>query len=267
MPFLIGFLEGLGKLTVSFLTALGEATCLTLSAIGLAFQPPYQPKMVLRQSYLVGVTALPIVIFTGIFTGLVVATQGYYQLRALSAEGTIGGFVSVTIIKELGLVVPAFVMAGRIGASITAELGTMKVTEQIDALEVMAVDPVKYLVVPRLVACTIMLPVLSMFSIAFGLAGGYFVVTKLFNMNGNFFLKNLRAFMYLSSILVSAVKATAFGTAIAIVGCYKGFSVSSADGAEGVGRATTGSAVTAIMIILIIDFFLNHLLYAVLNFK
>ena len=264
---LIKPIEKVGQLMIVFFTGLGEATRLTLTSVNLAFQPPYQFQMTLRQCYIVGVTALPVVIFTGIFTGLLVATQGYHQLKLFSAEGTIGGFVSVTIIKELGLVVPAFVMAGRIGASITAELGTMKVTEQIDALEVMAVDPVKYLVVPRLVACSIMLPALTLFSIAFGIGGAYYVVIKLFDMNGNFFWKNLKSFMYLSSIVVSVVKAVSFGISIAIVGCYKGFSVSSNNGAEGVGRATTGSAVTAIMIILIIDFLLNHLLYAVLGFK
>ena len=264
---LIKPIEKVGQLMIVFFTGLGEATRLTLTSVNLAFQPPYQFQMTLRQCYIVGVTALPVVIFTGIFTGLLVATQGYHQLKLFSAEGTIGGFVSVTIIKELGLVVPAFVMAGRIGASITAELGTMKVTEQIDALEVMAVDPVKYLVVPRLVACSIMLPALTLFSIAFGIGGAYYVVIKLFDMNGNFFWKNLKSFMYLSSVVVSVVKAISFGISIAIVGCYKGFSVSSSNGAEGVGRATTGSAVTAIMIILIIDFLLNHLLYAILGFK
>ncbi|MCH2575759.1 ABC transporter permease [Candidatus Poribacteria bacterium] len=264
---LIKPIEKIGQLMIVFFTGLGEATRLTLTSVKLAFQRPYQFQMTLRQCYIVGVTALPVVIFTGIFTGLLVATQGYHQLKLFSAEGTIGGFVSVTIIKELGLVVPAFVMAGRIGASITAELGTMKVTEQIDALEVMAVDPVKYLVVPRLVACSIMLPALTLFSIAFGIGGAYYVVIKLFDMNGNFFWKNLKSFMYLSSVVVSVVKAISFGISIAIVGCYKGFSVSSSNGAEGVGRATTGSAVTAIMIILIIDFLLNHLLYAILGFK
>jgi len=264
---LIKPIEKIGQLMIVFFTGLGEATRLTLTSVKLAFQPPYQFQMTLRQCYIVGVTALPVVIFTGIFTGLLVATQGYHQLKLFSAEGTIGGFVSVTIIKELGLVVPAFVMAGRIGASITAELGTMKVTEQIDALEVMAVDPVKYLVVPRLVACSIMLPALTLFSIAFGIGGAYYVVIKLFDMNGNFFWKNLKSFMYLSSVVVSVVKAISFGISIAIVGCYKGFSVSSSNGAEGVGRATTGSAVTAIMIILIIDFLLNHLLYEILGFK
>ena len=264
---LIKPIEKVGQLMIVFFTGLGEATRLTLTSVNLAFQPPYQFQMTLRQCYIVGVTALPVVIFTGIFTGLLVATQGYHQLKLFSAEGTIGGFVSVTIIKELGLVVPAFVMAGRIGASITAELGTMKVTEQIDALEVMAVDPVKYLVVPRLVACSIMLPALTLFSIAFGIGGAYYVVIKLFDMNGNFFWKNLKSFMYLSSVVVSVVKAISFGISIAIVGCYKGFSVSSSNGAEGVGRATTGSAVTAIMIILIIDFLLNHLLYEILGFK
>ena len=120
---------------IVFFTGLGEATRLTLTSVKLAFQPPYQFQMTLRQCYIVGVTALPVVIFTGIFTGLLVATQGYHQLKLFSAEGTIGGFVSVTIIKELGLVVPAFVMAGRIGASITAELGTIDINKKVNFIK------------------------------------------------------------------------------------------------------------------------------------
>lgn len=159
----------------------------------------------------------------------------------------------------------AFVLASRIGAAMTAELGTMMVTEQVDAMQAMAVDPVKYLVVPRFLACTIMLSVLTIYSSICSILGGYITVVYLFKMNGVYFLTQVKDFIYINTILVSLIKAAVFGMVIAIVGCYKGFSVPSASGAEGVGKATTGSAVTSLILILIVDFFLNHLMYAVLE--
>jgi phospholipid/cholesterol/gamma-HCH transport system permease protein len=215
----------------------------------------------------IGVHSLSVVLISGLFTGMVLATQGYYQLKDLSAEGSIGGFVTVSVIKELGPMVTAFVLSGRIGASITAELGTMKVTEQIDALEVMATNPVKYLVVPRFLACAVMLPILTIFSTVSGIAGGYLTAVHLFRMNGRFFMKQAQGYLFISSIIISLVKASAFGMAIASIGCYKGFTISSAGGAEGVGKATTGSAVTSLITILVVDFFLNHLLYTILGLK
>ncbi len=163
--------------------------------------------------------------------------------------------------------VTGFVLAGRIGASITAELGTMQVTEQIDALKVMGTDPVKYLVVPRFLACALMLPILTVFSTFSGIAGGYIVAVYVFDMNGEFFMKQVQSYLFISSIVVSLVKATSFGMAIALVGCYKGFTISIAGGAEGVGKATTGSAVASLMIILILDVLLNHLLFTLLGLK
>ena len=198
---------------------------------------------------------------------MVLATQGYIQLSDLSAEGQIGGFVCVSLIKELGPMVTGFVLAGRIGASITAELGTMKVTEQIDALSVMGTDPVKYLVVPRFLACAYMLPILTVFSTFSGIAGGYFVAVYLFSMNGVFFMKQVQSYLFMSSICISLIKATSFGMAIALVGCYKGFTISVAGGAEGVGKATTGSAVVSLMLILVLDVLMNHLLFTLLQLK
>ena len=229
----------------------------------LAFRPPLQLKLLVHQLYLIGVNSISVVLISGLFTGMVLATQGYHQLIQLSAEGTLGKFVTVSVVKELGPMVTAFVLAGRIGASITAELGTMKVTEQIDALEVMATNPVKYLVVPRFLACAIMLPILTLFAIVFGIAGGYLAAIILFDMNGLFFLKLAQANLFINSIVISLVKASAFGMAIASIGCYKGFTISSAGGAEGVGKSTTGSAVTSLVSILALDAFLNHFLYTV----
>ena len=233
----------------------------------LAFRPPFQLKLLVHQLLLIGVNSISVVLISGLFTGMVLATQGYYQLIQLSAEGTLGKFVTVSVVKELGPMVTAFVLAGRIGASITAELGTMKVTEQIDALEVMATNPVKYLVVPRFLACAIMLPILTLFAIVFGITGGYLAAIILFDMNGLFFLKLAQANLFISSIIISLVKASAFGMAIASIGCYKGFTISSAGGAEGVGKSTTGSAVTSLVTILVLDVFLNQMLHVVLGLQ
>jgi len=265
--FFIQFIDYVGNRTLHWLYEIGSASILVFKTLALLFVPPFQLRLLVRQLFLIGVNSLPVVLITGVFTGLVLATQGYDQLRELSAEGSVGRFVSVSVIKELGPMVTAFVLAGRIGASITAELGTMKVTEQIDALEVMATNPVKYLVVPRFLACAIMLPILTVFSTVFGIGGGYFGAVYLFGMNGRFYIKQARSYMYIMSIIISLIKASAYGMAIASIGCYKGFTISSADGAEGVGKATTGSAVTSLVIILVLDFFLNHLLFTVLQLK
>ena len=136
--------------------------------------------------------------------------------------------------------ITAFVLAGRIGASITAELSTMKVTEQVDALEVMGTNPIKYLVVPRFLACSIMLPTLTIFSTFAGIAGGLIAVITLFDVNATFFFWKPKKNLFVGSVLISLIKATSFGMTIAAVGCYKGLSISAAGGAEGVGTATTG---------------------------
>lgn len=264
---LVRSVDVLGGRVLDWIAGLGSATMLVWETWSLAFRRPFQLKLLVHQLLLIGVNSMSVVLISGIFTGMVLATQGYHQLKEISAEGTLGQFVSVSVVKELGPMVTAFVLAGRIGASITAELGTMKVTEQIDALEVMATNPVKYLVVPRFLACAIMLPILTVFAIVFGIAGGYLTAIFLFDMNGLFFLKLAQNNLFINSIIISLVKASAFGMAIASIGCYKGFTISSADGAEGVGRSTTGSAVTSLITILALDAFLNHLLYTIWELK
>ena len=260
---LVRTLDFLGDKVLNWLSGLGSATMLVWETWSLAFRRPFQLRLLVHQLFLIGVNSISVVLISGLFTGMVLATQGYHQLIQLSAEGTLGKFVTVSVVKELGPMVTAFVLAGRIGASITAELGTMKVTEQIDALEVMATNPVKYLVVPRFLACAIMLPILTLFAIVFGIAGGYLAAIILFDMNGFFFLKLAQANLFISSIVISLVKASSFGMAIASIGCYKGFTISSAGGAEGVGTSTTGSAVTSLVTILALDAFLNQMLHVV----
>ena len=251
-----------------WLSELGQVSILAYQTLYYLLRPPVNAfPLLIKQLATVGVDSLPVVLLTGIFTGMVLTVQGYHQLAELAASGMVGGFVGLSVLKELGPMMTAFVLAGRIGASITAELGTMRVTEQIDALQVMATHPVRYLVVPRFLACVIMLPVLTMFSNVFGIIGGYATAVWLFGVNGTFFLNQVRLVIFTSSIFIGLVKAMSFGIIIAIIACHRGFSIQTAGGAEGVGKATTGSAVQSLVLILVMDFFLNHLLYTVLGLR
>ena len=264
---LVSPLVYLGDTTISWISRFGVACLLFYSTITSIFKRPFGFSLLLKQLYTVGVHSFHIIVITGTATGMVMCMQGYYQLVDLSVEGMVGGVVSISILKELGPVLTGIVLAGRIGASITAELGTMIVTEQIDAMKAMATNPVKYIVVPRFLACTIMLPVLTMFSNVFGILGGYLTAVHIFNMNGPYFMEQARAFIFINSVFIGLIKATIFGMVIACVSCYKGFTVTLTEGAEGVGRATTGSAVTSLILILIVDFIVNHIMYTLLNFR
>ena len=239
------------------LSEIGDAFRLIAETIFQIFKPPFQFDLLMKQLLQIGFNSLSVVLVSGFFTGMVLGVQGYVQLKPYAVEGSVAQFVSVSVVTELGPLITAFVLSGRIGASITAELSTMKVTEQIDALEVMGTNPVKYLVVPRFVACSIMLPTLTIFSTFAGIFGGYVAVVSLFDFNGAFFILQVQRYLAVRYIVISLIKATSFGMAIASVGCYKGFSISTAGGAEGVGTATTGSAVTSLITILVLDFVLG----------
>ena len=244
---------------------LGNASLLVYSTIVSIFKPPFEYSLILKQLHTVGVRSFQVVLLTGTFTGMVIALQGFYQLSETSMEGMMGAIVSVSIVKELGPIITAFVLSGRIGASITAEIGAMKVSEQIDAMLAMGVSPAKYLVVPRFIGCLIMLPVLTIFADAWGLLGGFLVAVFLLSMNARFFVNQFQTGLMINDIIIGSIKSAIFGMIIALVGCYKGFSVKETSGAEGVGRATTGSTVMSLLLILTTNFLLDHLLYTVLG--
>jgi len=266
-PFPISLLAGVGNEFISLVSGFGAACLLVYSTITSIFKRPFGFPLLFKQLYTIGVNSFPVMLITGTATGMVLALQGYYQLKDFSVEGTMGSFVTISVLKELGPVLTAFVLAGRIGSAITAELGTMVVTEQIDAMRAMATNPVKYLVVPRFLGCAIMLPVLTIFSNALGILGGYLTAVYLFDMNGTFFIKQAKAFIFISTILIGVIKAIVFGMIIACVSCYKGFTVTTTSGAEGVGKATTGTSVNSLILILIVDFLVNHILYTLLDFR
>ena len=248
-----------------WVNGLGNAFLLLYSTIVSIFKPPFEYPLILKQLNFVGVRSFWVVLLTGTFTGMVIALQGFYQLSETSTEGMTGAIVSVSIVKELGPIITSFVLSGRIGASITAEIGAMKVSEQIAAMIAMGVSPAKYLVAPRLIGCLIMLPVLTIFADAWGFLGGLLIAVFLLSMNARFFINQFQTGLMINDIIIGSIKAAIFGVIIAFVGCYKGFSVKETSGAEGVGHATTGATVMSLLLILTTNFLIDHLLYTVLG--
>ncbi len=215
--------------------------------------------LTVEQMLYMGVNSLPLIMITSIFTGGVASVQAAYMFSDYVPMRYLGTAVGKSVILELGPVLTALVVAGRVGAAIAAELGTMKVTEQIDALETLALDPVKYLVTPRFVSGLIMLPVLTIFSDFIAIMGGLLVSTLFLNVSSFTFLNGLKLFFRMSDVWAGLLKAFFFGGIIALVGCYMGFRTEG--GAEGVGRSTTRAVVLASVMILITDYILASFLF------
>ncbi len=222
-------------------------------------RPPYDLRELLRQMLRVGVNSLPVILLTAMFTGMVMALQTFAVLARVGAERYVGSLVALSMVRELSCVLGGLVIAGRSGSAMGAELGTMRVTEQIDAMEVMATDPVHYLMVPRVWATVIMLPLLVVVSDAIGIWGGYFVSVIIMGANPVSYIDTTFQYMELGDITSGLIKAAFFGMLIAVVGCQQGYYTRG--GAEGVGRSTTRSVVIASIAILISDFFLTKLLF------
>jgi phospholipid/cholesterol/gamma-HCH transport system permease protein len=222
-------------------------------------RPPYDWRELFRQMIKVGIASTPVVLLTALFTGMVLALQTFTVLRRFNAEAFVGSLVALSMVRELGAVLSGLIVAGRAGSAMGAELGTMRVTEQIDALEVMATDPVHYLVVPRVWAATLTLPMLIILGDAVGIFGGYLVSVVLLGANPVSYLENTFQFMDLRDLLSGVIKAAVFGFLLAVIGCQQGFHTTG--GAEGVGRSTTAAVVLASIAILISDFFLTRLLF------
>jgi phospholipid/cholesterol/gamma-HCH transport system permease protein len=213
---------------------------------------PRSRKLILESMLEIGVNSLPIVFIIALFVGATTAWQANYQLEGYVSNRFLGSAVSKSIILELGPALTGLVVAGRIGASIAASLGAMRVTEQIDALSTMAIDPIRYLVLPRVVAAIIMLPMLNVYSVVFGIGGGMFVSVQFLDVSSGIFIFGLKRFFYITDVIVSLSKATIFGFGLSLLGCYYGFNASG--GAEGVGRAAIKAYVTAAVFILLTDF-------------
>ena len=220
---------------------------------------PWDLRELLHQMQRIGVLSVPVVALTAMFTGMVMALQTHTVLERVYAESYVGSIVALSMVRELASVLGALMIAGRCGSAMGAELGTMRVTEQIDALEVMATDPIHYLIVPRFWATAAMLPLLVVMADAIGIYGGYLVSVELMGANPVSYMDNSFQYMDLRDLTSGLIKAAFFGGLLAIIGCQKGFFTRG--GAAGVGRSTTQAVVTASIAILITDFFLTKVLF------
>lgn len=226
-----------------------------LKVIWITFRHPPQFYLIRDQMYEVGVMSLPVVAITGFSTGMVLAAQSFFQLSDKGLASATGLMVSKAMLVELGPVLTAFMVTGRVGASMCAELGTMRVTEQIDALRSMAVDPLRYLIAPRFIAGTVMLPILTIFSSLMGIIGGYVIAVDYYGMAPNSFLDPLPIHITIFDCVSGVVKGLVFGVIIVTISCYRGMTTKG--GAAGVGRSTTNSVVICYSVILVINFLLT----------
>ncbi len=253
------WLEKLGDKVFSLLTEMGRVLMFLSETLRWTVSRPFYVKNVLKQMEMIGVNSVPVVLTTAISTGMVLALQSYTGFKRFGAESLIGAVVSLSMTRELGPVLTGLMGAGRAGASMAAELGTMKVTEQIDALTTLATNPMKYLVVPRFVASTVMMFFLTILGMMIGVAGGYFVGVKVLGTNPVTYYNQSINNTEVTDIWYGLVKALVFGAVVGLIGCYTGFTTEG--GAEGVGKATTGAVVISCMLILILDYFLSALLW------
>ncbi len=252
-------LERIGRVFLHLFEQTGLWFRMLWRTILWTFRPPFDPGEWLRQMVRVGVDSVPVVFLTTMFTGMVMALQMYNGLHRVHAENFVGSAVALATLRELAPVLCGLMVAGRVGSSMAAEIGTMRVTEQIDALQALATDPVQYLFVPRVIAGIVMLPLLVILGDALGIGGGYLVGVKLMGLNPIVYEENTFAFLKLADIWSGLFKASAFGLILTLTGCVRGYYTSG--GAEGVGRATTQAVVSASLIILLTDFFLTKLLF------
>ncbi len=251
--------EFIGSKTINFINDSGSIMILFLKTLIRIFRLPFNLKDILKQMEDVGVNSIPVVLIMSVFTGMVLALQTFTGFRRFGAEAFIGTVVALSITRELGPVLSGLMVSGRVGAGMAAELGTMRVTEQIDALHALATDPIKYLIVPRFIAAVIIMPILVIFSDIVGIIGGYFVSVKLLGSNPTIYLDRTWDYLEFDDIYVGLVKACFFGMIISIVGCYQGFYTEG--GAEGVGKATTKAVVLSSMMILISNYFITAFLF------
>jgi phospholipid/cholesterol/gamma-HCH transport system permease protein len=214
-----------------------------------------------RQMFKVGTRSIPVVMITGLFVGMVLATQTVHQFKNLGMEGALGSIVNLSVVRELGPVLAGILLAGRVGGAISAELGTMKVTEQLDALRAMGADPVGHLVTPRFLACMILGPFLVIYADVMGIFGGYYISVFVYDVNPGVYWSHSAAMVGGFDIALGLIKSVLFGWSMALICCYKAFRCQ--PGAAGVGRACTESFVVSCMVILALDFFANVFLGAI----
>ena len=253
-------LARIGRAFLDLLAAVGRLLLFALEALSHLVRPPLHPRIIARQMIEVGYYSLPVVALTTLFSGMVLALQSHTGFSRFSAEGAVASVVALSITRELAPVLAGLMVAGRIGASMAAEIGTMRVTEQIDALTTLSVDPMKYLVAPRLLAGMLMLPLLVLVGDIIGIFGGYIVGVHRLGFEPAAYLEQTWRFIQPVDVVSGLVKAAAFGLLVSLMGCYHGYR--SRGGAQGVGVATTNAVVSAAILILVFNFVITELFFS-----
>lgn len=254
-----GGIEALGEKAIGFIRYVGALTIFLAEVIFWLFHPPYRIKQVLKQAEKIGASSLPIIGLISLFTGMVLALQSAYQMQKIQAEMYIASLVALSMVRELGPVLTALIVAGRCGAAITAEIGTMRVTEQIDALETLATNPINYLVVPRFWALLISLVILTIYANFIGMLGGYVVGVYKLGIPHHMYMKMTFEPLHQSDLRNGLYKSLVFAVVICIIACFEGMRAQ--EGAEGVGKATTSSVVRSFVLIIVCDCLLTAFMY------
>jgi len=249
----------IGRVFIAFLSQIGRVSAFTALAVSHTVRPPFYPRLLLRQMVEIGYYSLPVVGLTAIFTGMVLALQSYSGFARFSAEGAVATVVVLSVTRELAPVLAGLMVAGRIGASMAAEIGTMRVTEQIDALTTLSTNPFKYLVSPRLLAGTLMMPLLVLIADIIGVFGGYIVGVYKLGFNSATYISRTWEYLEPLDVISGLTKAAVFGFMITLLGCYNGYY--SKGGAQGVGAATTNAVVSAAIMILVFNYLITALFF------
>ncbi len=248
-------LRMLGRWGLSTLKEMGHKFIFLLDALYTVFKPPFKIRLLLKQIRFLGNKSLLVILLTGAFTGMVLALQLFYILRKFGSVGLLGPGIALSLIRELGPVLCALMITGRAGSALTAEIGMMRISEQIDALTAMALNPVRYLIVPNIVAAIIVFPLLTSIFNVVGIYGGYLVGVKILGISSGTYFSLMRDYVDMEDIMIGLYKSISFGIIVSWICCYKGFFTGY--GAEGVSKSTTEAVVASSILILIWDYFLG----------
>ena len=249
----------IGSMALYIVNLLGGLAIMLVNTARWSVRRPYRWHLLIDQMSLIGVGSIPVVALTGIFTGMVLAYQCYYGFSQVQVEHMTGALVAIALARELGPVLSSIMVTARSGSAMTAELGTMQVTEQVDALYALAVEPVQYLVVPRMLASVLIMPFLNLLCVLFGMFGGWIVGVKILGINATAYYEGTIQIFGMTDMWHGTVKALVFGLILSLVGCYSGLNTSG--GALGVGRATTQSVVVSCVLILLFDYILTAVMF------
>jgi len=248
-----------GTSVYNFIEEMGSMLIFFINIVKWTFIPPFKFKNLIKQMEVIGVDSIFVVVLTGIFSGMVLALESYYAFHIFRAESLVGVTVALSLTRELGPVLAALMVTARAGSSMAAELGTMKVTAQIDAMEVMAINPIQYLIVPRVLAGILIMPLLTAVVDLIGILGGYFIGVHVLNINEGLFWAKIYQYVETGDLYNGLIKAIFFGFILSFIGCYFGFKTRG--GAKGVGQATTRAVVISSVLILMADYILTAYLF------